>query len=175
MNFYETKYKLNSKIKETLLQQAISTNFKQFMSQNGTQTDLFVASTKGKQIVETNETRFLRSIINPKFDLTTVVFLKLMPNDTAEIHIDESPYRVTSLAWALSPEIDKFAPITYYKDDWNTVNEIKYYNDLGILLNNKTIHSVHNNNYVRISVQLSFTNSIEELALADLNDKLFVK
>jgi hypothetical protein len=175
MNYYETKYRLNGELKRNLLDLTSQTNFKQFVGLSGKRTDLYVASTMGEQIFETKETKYLRSIINPRFNLTTVVFLKLMPGDSTGVHIDESPHRVTSLAWLLSPKADSFAPIIYYKEDSSHINEIKYYNDYGILLNNKTSHSVNNNEHTRISVQLSFTNRIEELAMADLNNELFVK
>ena len=176
MNYYETRYTLDEDFKKLLLDQAANyTRFKKYISKNGDQQDLFVASTKGKEVYESCEINYLKSLINPKFNLTTAVFLKILPGTSTGIHIDESPYRITSLAWALSPTVLDFAPIKYYRDDGVTLNEIKYYSDFGILLNNKKYHAVNNNDYIRISVQLSFTNTIEELAMADMQNELFVK
>lgn len=178
MNIYESNYLLDCDIKKKLLEQARSTTvYRPYTTDRGTLTELYVSSDVGKGGIQpTVETEYLKSIINPKFKVNAVVFLKFMPNADIFPHTDDSILRTSCITWALSPEEKDFAPVIYHKGDRkDTIDEIKYYTDKPLILNTQKMHSMKNNSFERISIQLCITEPIEELAAADFNNELFVK
>ena len=178
MNTYECNYILDLEIKKKLLSQAQNqTKFRKYLTDNGTITELDVASNwENSGIISTNEVNYIQSLINNKFKINAVVFLKFLPNAFIFPHVDDSLSRTSCITWALSPEIENFSPVKYYNSyNENDLNEIKYYSEKPLILNTRNIHSMKNNNFERISVQLCLSNTIEELALADLKNELFIK
>lgn len=175
MNTYETSYKLDDTLKFELLSQAKNhTQYNLYTTFKNTQTDLLFATDVTKEIKPSEATNYLKSIINPNLKLNGIAFIKFLPNTSIFPHCDDHDLRTTCLTWALSPDLDLFAPVIYHYTE-EKISEIKYYNECGLMLNTKNMHSVVNNNFERISVQLCFSNTIEELVLADFENKLFVK
>jgi hypothetical protein len=175
MNTYQTSYKLDNSLKaELLLQAKEHTEFNLYTTYKNTKTDLHFATDVTKEIKPSDATNYLKSIVNPDLKLNGVAFIKFLPNKSIFPHCDDVDLRTSCLTWALSPKIDFFAPVIYHYSE-NKVSEIKYYNECGLILNTKKMHSVVNNEFERISVQLCFSNPIEELVLADLRNNLFIK
>jgi hypothetical protein len=175
MNTYRTSYKLDDSLKNDLLLQAREhTEFNLYTTYKNTKTDLHFATDVTKEIKPSDATNYLKSIVNPSLELNGIAFLKFLPNKSIFPHCDDHDLRTSCLTWALSPDIDNFAPVIYHYTE-NKISEITYYNNCGLILNTKNMHSVVNNEFERISVQLCFSNSIQELALADLKNNLFVQ
>lgn len=177
MNTYESNFVLDNTIKKSLLEQAKKTVFREYKTDRGTSSELLVASSgPNKGIVKTDEIRYLENLINKKFVVNTVVFLKFLPGASIFPHVDDSLLRTSCITWALTPDIKNFSPVFYHKsfDDFS-FSEIKYYSEKPLILNTRNVHSMKNNNFERISIQLCLSNPITELVLADLNGDLFVK
>lgn len=175
MNTYELNYNLPDGIKRRLLEQSKSfTNFKKYLTNNLTLTELFFESSYNNPKIESSEINYLQQLINKKFKINAVVFLKFLPYGYIDPHVDDSLLRTSCITWALSPNIQDVSPVIYHNDDLS-VNEIRYYTENPLILNTRNIHSVQNNNFERILVQLCFSNPIKELVVADFNNELFIK
>lgn len=179
MNTYRSNFVLPKYITNELLKCALQdTSYRKYVTNKSTSTELYISSDSpfGGICANNVAVKKLRSIIAPKFLVNAVVFLKFMPNAALPPHIDDSLLRTSCITWALMPELSNVSPVIYHRSfDDLTVVETCYYTEFPVILNTQKVHSLVNNDYTRILVQLCLSNPIEELVEADLKNELFTR
>lgn len=83
------------------------------------------------------------------------------PRYITEKHIDQERERQLCLTWAIAPTpYNLVAPTIFHIGD-STYEH--YYDENGFILDTRIFHSMVNNDYTRILVQLTFSCELEEL------------
>jgi hypothetical protein len=89
------------------------------------------------------------------------------PHSVIEPHVDyPCPYhdnwkiRKSCLTWALEPDYENFAPTIFHDDDNNKF--YCHYDEHGVILNTRCVHSMVNNEHNMYMLQFNYENDPED-------------
>ena len=193
MNAYECQFELDEIDRNQLLKEAQAFDYNYHITENGYNPEDSIKARKltseegielplsflrgyPAEILNTEIIKKMTSLINSSLNFCSALYIHFGVNQGTMPHIDHNTNRKTIIAWALSPFIDLFSPITYYSD-YKTVIETVYYTYNPLIFSTQSMHSVGfetKNNYDRYSFQLCFADPIEKLVELEQQGKLFV-
>lgn len=156
MNVLEFSHCISDELKAKLLEGALSAKYTHHITSWGEVIGLEWADASN---VDASE---LTNLI--PFTPNGQLFIKFNAGEHIDLHIDDTPSRVSCLSVALLPSYDKFTPVNYYNsmDADAELVETYYYNEHPVVLNTMAVHAVFDVKYDRYMFQLMYTNPIED-------------
>ena len=121
------------------------------------------------------ETDFVQNIIKSCTIECYPLIMKHYPGTPVPIHIDNPNGRNCVIITPLIPTVD-YVPTLFWKtfEDSEPYEVATFSNGESILVNTQVLHSLTNNNNLRMNFQICFEKSFQEVKQLLLENKLFV-
>jgi hypothetical protein len=181
MNYFNLKENIiDDKTWQVVLERESFAKYKTYITDNGTTTKLQAASaypSENSKHDPLDPFNIILDKFNPKLVLNKEKFLAFIKFDAGcgiFPHTDDSLKRSTIFSWAVNLDSKYFEPILFHDlKDKSKIIDKGYYKKEGIVFNTQKVHSVEQSDRARISFQICFSNTIEEIYTLYTNGELF--
>ena len=172
MFYYHLEYEIDATLHEKLMNLALNIPYSVHVPPNQTSQSLQVSSVYDANMIKYDIVTQIEKLLHPDLCFSHSAFLKFPKNKGIDPHIDLNLKRQTCLVWALHPNLDNFAPVTFYDNDLQPFKV--FYRKTPMLLNTQKKHSVENTNFDRYSFQICFNEHIDQIYTFHKRNGIFV-